>query len=223
MRLSPIYQIRTKKGTSVSSKRKVIAYIRISTAQQNSDNQREAILSYAQQQRITVDECITVEKSSQKSNRDRRVDELLELLKSGDLLIVSELSRLGRSVGQVVRIVDTLVKNGIHFIAIKENIIIKEKADMQTKVMVTMFSLFSEIERDLISERTKEALAGLKKRGVKLGRPKGTGGKSKLDPHKEEIKELLRNGSTQVFIAKRFNTSSSNLHVWLKKQNFKNE
>ncbi len=207
----------------MTQKRRIIAYIRVSTGQQNCDNQRQAIYHYAQQNRLTIDEFITIEKSSQKSNKERRVDELMGVLRQGDLLVISELSRLGRSVGQVVQIVDTLVKKGIHFVAIKENISIAEKEDMQTKVMVTMFSLFSEIERDLISERTKEALAGLKEKGVKLGRPKGTGGRSKLDPHREEIKTLLENGSTQKFIAKRFNTSSSNLHVWLKKQNFRGD
>ncbi len=94
--------------------------------------------------------------------------------------MVSEISRLGRSVGQIIQVVDCLIKKRIRFVAIKENIQLDGKQDLQTKVMVTMFGLFAEIERDLISERTKEGLAAAKAKGKLLGRPKGLG-KSKLN------------------------------------------
>ena len=81
-----------------------------------------------------------------------------------------------------------------------------------------MFAMISEIERDLISQRTKEGLRARKAAGVVLGRPKGPG-KSKLDKHRIEIEALLKNGSTKTFIAKRYGTSVSNLHGWLKRQN----
>ncbi len=205
----------------MSPKSQTIAYIRVSKEQQNCDHQKIAIVNYGLQNNITVDTFIIIEKSSQKSTKERRVDELMNMLNKGDLLIVTELSRLGRSIGQIIQMIDAITKKGIHFIAIKEGIKINGKENIQTKVMVTMFSLFAEIERDLISERTKEALAGLKEKGVKLGRPKGTGS-SKLDPYKEEIKLLLENGSTKTFIAKRYNTTPSNLHKWLRKQKEKN-
>ena len=82
--------------------------------------------------------------------------------------------------------------------------------------MLTMFAMISEIERDLISARTKEGLRARKAAGVKLGRPKGPG-KSKLDKHRLEIEALLKNGSTKTFVAKRYKTSGSNLHGWLKR------
>ena len=86
--------------------------------------------------------------------------------------------------------------------------------------MRTMFAMIAEIERDLISEQTKEGLRARKAAGIKLGRPKGPG-KSKLDPHKEKILALLANGSTKTFVARRYETSVGNLHNWLKHQNIK--
>ncbi|KPA12054.1 resolvase, partial [Candidatus Magnetomorum sp. HK-1] len=85
-----------------------------------------------------------------------------------------------------------------------------------TKTMITMFGLFAEIERDLISERTKLGLAAARKKGKQLGRPKGTG-KSRLDSYKPEIETLLSNGSSKTFIAKRYKTSLPNLYKWMKK------
>lgn len=87
---------------------------------------------------------------------------------------------------------------------------------MESKIVLTMFAMISEIERDLISQRTKEGLRARKAAGVKLGRPKGPG-KSKLDKHRVEIEALLQIGSTKTFVAKRFGTSVSNLHGWLKR------
>ena len=98
----------------------------------------------------------------------------------GDRLVVSELSRLGRSLGQVVAVLDALAKAGVAFVALKENIRVEGKRDIQTKVMTTLFALFAEVERDLISERTREGLARARSSGRKLGRPKGSLGVSRL-------------------------------------------
>ena len=107
------------------------------------------------------------------------------------MLIVSEMSRIGCSVGEVVTTIDHIIASGVQFIAIKESIKIKDRQDLHTKVMITMFSLFAEVERELNSLRTKEALASLKAEGIKLGRPKGSLGSSKLDGKDMEIKKLL--------------------------------
>ena len=197
-------------------KNKAIGYLRISSESQELDNQKFEILRYAQAHKIVVDEFIGVEISSRKSLQERRIDHLLERLAKGDLLLVSELSRLGRSLGQVVKIVDDLIDTGVRLIAIKENIVIDGKHDMQSKVMVTLFGLFAEIERDLISERTKMGLAAARSRGKVLGRPRGPG-KSKLDPYRPEIEALLRNGSSKTFVAERYGTSLPNLYNWIKK------
>jgi DNA invertase Pin-like site-specific DNA recombinase len=109
---------------------------------------------------------------------------------------------MGRSVGEIITTIDTLVKRQIRFIAIKEGICLNGKQDLQTKVMVTLFGLFAEIERDLISLRTKEALAAVRASGKKLGRPRGRRGKSKLDGREEEIANLLSLDVSKSSIAK---------------------
>ena len=151
---------------------------------------------------MEVDDFVEITGSSRKSTKERKVDQLLEELDTGDTLIVSELSRTGRSVGEIITTVDTLVKKKIRFIAVKEGIRLNGSQDMQTKVMVTMFSLFAEIERDLISMRTKEGLAAARASGKKLGRPKGVLGKSKLVGREDEIKRLLTLGVSKASIAK---------------------
>jgi len=197
---------------------KVLAYLRVSTDKQELNNQRLEILNYCQKHDLKVSDFIEIEISSRKDNKARLIDELLIRLNAGDTLIVSELSRLGRSVGQVVNIVDELIKKHVRLIAIKEsiNILPNGSKDLQTTVMVSMFSLFSEMEKVLISERTKAGLAAAKAQGRQLGRPKGPG-KSKLDEHRDEIIALLNNGSTKIFIAHRYHTSKVNLHNWLNK------
>ena len=104
---------------------------------------------------MKVDDFIEIEISSRKDTKQRRIDELLTMLNSGDTLIVSELSRLGRSVGQIITIVDQLIKIEVRFIAIKKNMVINGKHDFQSKVMITLFGLFAEIERDLQSAQSK--------------------------------------------------------------------
>ena len=151
---------------------KTVAYLRVSTGSQNLANQKLAILEPARQKHFAVDRFVEVQASSRQGPDQRRSDELLDSLTAGDRLVVSELSRLGRSLGQVIRIVEELVKRKIRFTAIKESIHFEGKQDLQTKVMIALFGLFAEVERDLISERTKEGLAAARAKGRLLGRPK---------------------------------------------------
>ena len=138
---------------------KTVAYLRVSTAQQDVGSQRLAILEYARKHDFRIDDFIEATASGQASEKRRRLDELMHVLQRGDRLVVSELSRLGRSLGQIVAILDALATAGVAFVAMKENIRIEGKRDIQTKVMTTLFALFAEVERDLISERTREGLA----------------------------------------------------------------
>jgi len=137
---------------------RIIAYLRISTDEQNLNSQKLELLEYARRNAITIHDFVEVTISSRKSIQARKINELLDDLAAGDMLLVSELSRLGRSVGQIIKIVDTLIKNNVRFVAVKESIKIHGKQNIQTKTMITMFGLFAEIERDLISERTKQGL-----------------------------------------------------------------
>ena len=181
---------------------KTLAYLRVSRDTQDVANQKLAILEFARKQNLAIDDFISVIVSSQKSTKERKIDWLVGQLDSGDILIVSELSRMGRSVGEVITTIDALVKRDIRFFAIKEGIRLNGKVDLQTKVTITLFSLFAEIERELISQRTREALAAAKAKGKKLGRPKGKLGRSKLDGREEEIKKLLALNVSKASIAK---------------------
>jgi len=207
------------KGAKMGVSR-VYAYIRKSTDQQNTKSQELAVYKYADENGLRVDHWFDVDCSSRKSTKERKIDELLDILGEGDTLIVPELSRLGRSVGQVITIVDQLIKKKIKVICLKENIRLNGRQDIQTKMMITMFSLFAEIERDLISERTKEGLARARDEGKLLGRPKGPG-KSKLDPYKEEIIALLKTGSTKSYLAKKYGVTPPTLYNWLNKRQIK--
>ncbi len=195
---------------------KTIAYLRVSTDKQELKNQKIEILEYARKKELKIDDFMELQVSSRKTTQARQIDSLLETLQEGDALIVSELSRLGRSLGQIIQIVDTLIKRKVKFIAVKQGMTINGKSDIQTKVMVTMFGLFAEIERDLISERTKAGLAAARAKGKLLGRPKGTLGKSKMDGKEEEIKDLLAKGVNKTAISKILGVSRTALHSFIK-------
>ena len=181
---------------------KTVAYLRVSTGSQNLATQKLAVLDYARQRHFVIDQFVEVQASTRQSSRQRRIKELLDLLKAGDRLVISELSRLGRSLGQVIHLVDELVRRKVHFVAIKEAIHFEGKQDLQTKMMIALFGLFAEVERDLISERTKEGLQAAKLQGRLLGRPRGALGQSKLDGKEEEIKKLLEKKVSKSSIAK---------------------
>jgi len=171
----------------------VLAYIRTSTNKQDNDNQKLEIYEYARNKNLKIDEVIQIQISSRKDRLQRRIDELMEKLQEGDTLIVTEISRLGRSTAEVIHIINTMVERNIRIIALKQGLDIN-KHDISSKIIVTIFSLLSELERDLVSLRTKEALAAKKAKGIKLGKPVGTIQRSKFDKDIERIKELLSLG-----------------------------
>ena len=177
--------------------------------------QRLAILEYARKHDLHIDDFIEATASGQASEKRRRLDELTNALQPGDRLVVSELSRLGRSLGQVVAVLDALAKTGVAFVALKENIRVEGKRDIQTKVLTTLFALFAEVERDLISERTREGLAKARASGRKLGRPKGSLGVSRLDGKEDEIRRFLELGVSKTAIAKITGVSRTALYSFM--------
>jgi DNA invertase Pin-like site-specific DNA recombinase len=185
---------------------KIIAYIRISTDKQEINNQRLEIYEYAHKNNIKTEDMEFVELtiSSTKSEKERKIDYLLEKLQTDDTLLITELSRLGRSTSGIINMVNQFLHKGVRIIAIKNNLDLRNKQDMTTKIIVTMFSLFSELERDLISLRTRESLAVKKSMGIKLGKPKGIIQKSKFDCDIDKIKEFLKLGLSARKIAKFF-------------------
>ncbi|MCZ4787151.1 recombinase family protein [Legionella pneumophila] len=200
---------------------KTIAYIRTSTDKQDLNNQKLEIFEFAKKNKLEVDDFIEMTISSRKTSKERRIDEMLSVLDDADTLIVTELSRLGRSTAEVIGLVNELIKKQVRVIAIKQNLDMKQH-DMTSKVMITLFSLFAELERDLISLRTKEALANKKAQGILLGKPKGTVQKSKFDQDVVKIKELLALGLSVRKIAIFLGyTNHIGLNTYISKRNLR--
>ena len=181
---------------------KILAYLRTSTDKQDLNNQKVEILEYARREGIHVDDFIAISVSSKRTQRARRIDELLAKLQSGDTLIVTELSRLGRSTGEVIDLIDELIQAEIRIIVLKQRLQLdKEQDDMQSLTMITLLSLFAQMERMMISRRTKEALAAKKAQGIQLGKPKGTIQSSVYDKDRKRIIDLLGMGVSARKIA----------------------
>ncbi len=191
------------------------AYLRVSTNDQNTEKFKTAILHFCNERDFGKVDFVEEIVSGRKNWKTRKIAEILNELKKGDRIIVPELSRLGRSTLEVLDILQTAREKKIPVFSVKENFELSGN-NVQAKIMTTMLSLFAELERDFISQRTKEGLAAVKAKGVKLGRPRGSG-TSKLDKHKNEILHLLNNGSSKTFVAKKFKSSNSNFYDWLKK------
>ena len=200
----------------------IYSYIRVSTNIQNVSNQGDEINRYCDLNGLNVDESIEIEISSRKDVRTRRIEELLERLNYGDILIVTELSRLGRNTGEVINLIDTLIKMNVEVRILKQNLFIK-KHDPMNKMLVTILSMFSEFERDIISQRTKESLQNLKDRGIKLGKPVGTIQSSKYDVDVDRIVELLGLGLSYRKVVKHLGYGSeSSLYNYVKRRELLN-
>lgn len=199
----------------MAKREKTVAYLRVSTDEQDIKKNRFDILHLANEKglgKVTwVEETIT----SRVSWKKRKIAQVIDDLQEDDHIIVSELSRLGRSMLECMEILSIATQKGINIYAVKGNWQLDNT--IQSKIVAMAFAMAAEIERDLISQRTKEALAARKKAGKKLGRPKGAG-KSKLDKYRPEIEALLANGSTQKFIAERYGTTEANLSRWRKRR-----
>ncbi len=197
---------------------KTIAYLRVSTIDQDIEKNKAEILKLANDKDLGRVNFIEEKASGKISWRKRKIAGVLEELQDGDNILISELSRLGRSMLECMEILSIATQKGINVYAVKGSWQLDHS--IQSKIVAMAFSMAAEIERDLISKRTKEALMAKKVAGVKLGRPKGSG-KSKLDQYRPEIEALLANGSSQKFIANRYGTTEVNLHHWMKKHGIK--
>ncbi len=197
---------------------KTVAYLRVSTDEQDLKKNRADILHLANEKNLGRVHWVEETISGQVSWRKRKIATILESLHAGDNLLVSELSRLGRSMLECMELLSIATDKKINIYAVKGNW--QLDGSIQSKIIAMAFSMASEIERDLLSQRTKEALAARKRAGFKLGRPEGIG-KSKLDQYRPEIEALLANGSTQKFIANRYHTTEANLSRWMAKHRLK--
>ena len=194
---------------------KNIGYLRVSTDKQDLDNQKLAILEYARKRDMKVHKFVRMKISSRRSVKDRKLDDVIDELNDGDTLLVYELSRIGRSLGQIINIVNSLIEKKVKFVSIKEDININGTISIQSKVTVGLFGIFAEVERDLISQRTKQGLISARLKGKLIGRPKGSIGKSKLDGKEEQIRELLDKDISKTSIAKIFDVSRTCLYNFI--------
>lgn len=165
-------------------------YIRISTDKQTTDNQRFEIQNFTSKKDVMIDEWIEETISSTKKLEVRKFGALLQRMQKGDVLFVSELSRLGRNLMQIMKILHDCMEKDIMVYTIKENYELGN--NINSKVLAFAFGLSAEIERNLISQRTKESLARRKAEGQILGRPKGSKSQiRKLSGKEDDIKSLM--------------------------------
>lgn len=193
---------------------RTVAYLRVSTIDQDIEKNKADILSFANDKDFGKVEFVEEKVSGTKSWKERKIKAVIDKLGEGDRLIVPELSRLGRSMLEIMEMLSIAKDKGISIYALKGGW--ELNGSIQSKVMAMAFSIAAEIERDLVSQRTKEALKARKAQGVVLGRPKGPG-KSRLDEFREEIVALLSNGSTKTYVARKYKTTVPNLYNWLRK------
>ncbi len=189
------------------------SYLRVSTTDQDTDKNKLEILKFANIKKLGNVEFIEEQISGKANYKNRQLGALLEKMKKEDVLIVPELSRIARSITQIFEVIEITKQKGVALYSLKENFSNKDDSITST-VATTIFALVAQIERDLISLRTKEALVAKKAMGIKLGRPKGKG-KSKLDEHKEDILKLIELKVPKTIIAKQYNTSVVNLYRFL--------
>lgn len=181
----------------------VYGYIRVSSDKQTVENQRFEIKMFCKKQNIVINDWIEETISGTKSYTKRQLGNLLKKIRKDDIIICSELSRLGRNLFMIMEILNICMTKDCRVWTIKDNYRLGD--DIQSKVLAFAFGLSAEIERNLISQRTKEALARKKAEGIVLGRPKGRKNspeKYKLSGKEVLISELLRNGIPQRRIAK---------------------
>ena len=170
----------------------IYAYIRVSSDRQSVKNQKFEILKFANGRKLHVDEWVEETVSGTRRVEERGLGQLLERVGKGDVLVVTEISRLGRSLMEVMGLLHGCMEREIRVFTIKEGHEFGNKDNISSQVLAFAFGLSAQIERDMISQRTKEALARKRSEGVKLGRPKGSRAKkTKLSGKEGEIKVLL--------------------------------
>lgn len=180
----------------------IYGYIRVSTEEQNLDNQKKAI-----SEKFTVDKWIEEKRSGTVDFRKRNLGDLMEHLQSDDILVITELSRLGRSLNMIFNIINQLKEKGVRCVAIKNNFDMNptDKNDIVVSVLMFAFGLSAQIERELISERTKQGLAVARAHGKRIGRQKGEKPRNfKLTPYKEIIGSYMNQGRSVYSLAKEF-------------------
>jgi DNA invertase Pin-like site-specific DNA recombinase len=194
------------------------AYIRVSTDSQSVENQRFAIEEYCSKNSLKVNKWVKETISGKTAVKDRRLGALMNKLKRGDTLICSEISRLGRDMLMLMSVLNECVCKGVRIIAVKGNYRLEN--NLHSKIFAMAYSISSEVERDFISQRTRDALARKKAEGMKLGHPKGIKNKNKkLTGKEKEIRSLVNDNVPLIKIAQIFNVDRGTLTRFIKDMN----
>jgi DNA invertase Pin-like site-specific DNA recombinase len=188
-------------------------FIRVSTLDQDTEKNKIDILQFANRMQLGNVSFVEEKVSGTKDYKKRKLGALLKSMNSGDVLIVPELSRIARSTIQILEVIQLTQDKGITLYSLKENFCNQDDSIAST-VTKTIFALVAQIERELISLRTKEALHARKQAGIKLGRPHGKG-KSMLDEHTADIQRLVALHVPKTIIAKQYGCSVGNLYNFL--------
>ena len=189
-----------------------IAYLRVSTGKQNPENQRDEIRRFAEEKNITIDQWVIETASGKLAPQKRKLGRVLRRMKKGDTLIVSEISRLSRSLTEIMTIMGQCLEKEISIYTTKERYTFDNS--INSKVLCFAFGLVAEIERNLISMRTKEALAVKKAEGVRLGRRPGSNVKIELiEQNEERIARMLDSGMSITQMCRKIGISR---HTWYK-------
>lgn len=192
------------------------AYLRVSTDEQDVNNQKHGLLEYCNQKGLTNIEFITDSVSGKHPWRERKIGAAIAQMQAGDNLIFAEISRMARSTLQVLEILSVCAEKEISVYIAKQQM--ELDGSMQAKITATVLGLAAEIEREFISQRTKEALAARKAKGLALGRPEGAINKEyKLDKHKEDIKKYLKMELSLSAIAKLVEAPRSTVNDYIKR------
>lgn len=190
-----------------------VAYIRTYTNKQSAETQQEMINSFAISHKIEIDKWYKDMGNSPRSNR--RIESLIKNMKPGDQLIVADITRLSRKMIEIMHLILLCIERKITLSSVSEGYTFEDNID--SKTLAFTFGFVSEIERKLISIRTKEALALTRSKGVVLGRPKGSQQMGRLLPYKDQIeKDLKKENATYVALAKQYNVSLSSFKRFVK-------
>jgi len=194
---------------------KVFAYIRVSTELQSYESQRFEIENWCKKRGLSVEKWVSETVSGTQRVEKRVLGRLLRGLKAGDTIVCTELSRLGRSMMMVMSILNTCSQRNIRIFSIKDNFELSDS--LNSKIIAFAFSLASEIERNLISQRTREALAAKKAAGIKLGRPVGMSkDRSRYMEKEAYIRQKLAEGATLSALSKELKVHRNTLSRYLK-------
>ena len=198
----------------------IYGYIRVSTEKQTLENQRFEIEQFCKAKDMKVDRWIEETISGTKSPDKRRLGTLLNEIKEGDVIIATEISRFGRTLFMVMQILNICLERGSRVWTIRDNYRLGD--DIQSKVLAFAFGLSAEIERNFISQRTKEALARKKEEGVVLGRKVGSkNSKLKLDGKEDRIVSMMRRGVSQMAISRKLDVNRGTLAKFVEERRLK--